>query len=515
MVDFARDIKEIYKTNLNLLNLLPDTEDTKERRLVLKGEIGGIETALKALKMYHLLEDKETKIETNNLLQIGVICRPARKNLCTCGTFLQGYEWDTVNYYGCRVCGNTNWVSSKSAKVTWRKANSTIEVVADYDKKQIKLIRKDKKYSIDWVKEEINQRITESELLIDIEERKVYKVNKKKLIELNEEEANSFAKGVYDMGYESELEETYNKMSPLWKIKKTRYTNFLYSFTYYLKHPHTLLLNTLGKDNFFEPERGWRCVDTTQTSPTKMLGVTNRVIRFMIDRPLEFTFLPDIKEFIADFGVDNFINGIELMGGHWNIVNRLESLRRLLTEGYKIKDLYAYTQRAYQYQALEQENTLQLLCDYVNMSLFMEVGYIKYPKTLRLVHDVRQRDYKVVLDEKQTEIFRKRCEDKHYLNHKQGKYSIVVPKEPTDVTREGQVLGHCVASYVPKIVQGDTTIVFLRQTDDIDTPYVTIELTKRNHIVQMEGKNRRKPSKDDLEFITKWANKKGITYNFK
>lgn len=501
-------VKELYNKWLDIFNSLDDSEYGREEKRRIKYFLNGIEETLKSLKMLHLLDEDKPSV-SENPLNIGIICTEARKNLCVCGAFLKGYSWDDPNHYGCRICGNVKWKKINSSKPSWRKAETKVRVEADDEKGQIKVIRTDVKFMIDWVKEEVQVKTFDKVLLIDVNNRKLFMQKGKKLVEVDETNIEKFLRGFDDEKIVDVVISYYNKLEKYWKLPD-RYYSGLKEFCIYFKYPHLTLLNTFGDRTFFNPTMHLSLVDETKTSPEKMLGVTNRVIRVMVEKHISLSDLPEIRLFIREFGVDNFFNALSIIHSYWRISGDLACIRILMREGYKIKDLKAYIERASEYQALSPHDTLQLLEDYVKMSKDMGVGYIKYPKSLRKVHDVRQRDYRVVISEEQTEMFKKRYEEKQYLVYGDKNFKIVLPKEPVDVTIEGQELGHCVASYVSRIVNGLSLIVFLRKAGEEDKPYITIELSDFNKVVQVEGKNRRKPNKEEKEFIRKWCKAKGL-----
>jgi DNA polymerase III psi subunit len=95
------------------------------------------------------------------------------------------------------------------------------------------------------------------------------------------------------------------------------------------------------------------------------------------------------------------------------------------------------------------------------------------------------------------------------LAYENEKYAIVVPFELSDLRTEGCKLHHCVGSYVSSVGTGQTTIVFLRQKEDIDTPFMTCEIYQ-NSIRQIHGlmNNNIKDQKDPdgiNSFITEWC----------
>ncbi len=97
---------------------------------------------------------------------------------------------------------------------------------------------------------------------------------------------------------------------------------------------------------------------------------------------------------------------------------------------------------------------------------------------------------------KTVELFEKRAPKLQQKYGKVGaKYFIRIPQTPVEVIEEGQALHHCVGgySYISGHAAGKNPILFLRRTDDPDTPFYTMEINVRtNEIIQCEGG----PSKD-------------------
>lgn len=145
--------------------------------------------------------------------------------------------------------------------------------------------------------------------------------------------------------------------------------------------------------------------------------------------------------------------------------------------------------------------------DYIRMTKEMDyVRFERYPKYLKTIHDIVSRNYKVKLDEiklKQWEIEYEK--NKQFQYTYQG-YKIFPPKEPKELIEEGNVLGHCVGSYVDKVAKGLSTILFLRETKDLEKPLVTIEV-KNNLITQAKGKMNYPPTTKEKNVIEKFAKK--------
>lgn len=138
----------------------------------------------------------------------------------------------------------------------------------------------------------------------------------------------------------------------------------------------------------------------------------------------------------------------------------------------------------------------------------------KYPKNWLTTFRRTKRNYddmKKQIDEKK---FNEEVSKHKNLEYQDKKYSIILPEESSDVRREGAGLKHCVASYVDRIANGQTCIVFCRENFDIDEPYVTIEV-KNNRITQAYGYQDSKPDVDALKFLAKWAKQKNLTLAWK
>jgi len=97
-----------------------------------------------------------------------------------------------------------------------------------------------------------------------------------------------------------------------------------------------------------------------------------------------------------------------------------------------------------------------------------------------------------------------------------GIFSIVVPKEMTEISKEGVRLHHCVGSYAQFVFHGYTDILFLRRNEDIDTSFYTIEV-QNGRLQQIHGLYNRwlGNSPEAIPFVYKWLNERGIVFEKK
>ena len=133
----------------------------------------------------------------------------------------------------------------------------------------------------------------------------------------------------------------------------------------------------------------------------------------------------------------------------------------------------------------------------------------KYPKNWLTTFRRTKRNYDDIKKRIDEEKFSKQVELNNDLLYEDKKFSIILPQESNDVRKEGSILKHCVASYVDRITNGQTCILFCREKEDVTEPYVTVEV-KNNAITQAYGYQDSKPPVDALKFLAKWAKKKDL-----
>jgi len=92
-------------------------------------------------------------------------------------------------------------------------------------------------------------------------------------------------------------------------------------------------------------------------------------------------------------------------------------------------------------------------------------------------------------------------------------FSIISPSEPVEILTEGRILHHCVASYLSLVCEGKTSILFVRKSDDLSTPFFTLEI-RNNKVRQCHGlMNRNIGTEIGLtEFIKNYCSIKKINF---
>lgn len=177
---------------------------------------------------------------------------------------------------------------------------------------------------------------------------------------------------------------------------------------------------------------------------------------------------------------------------------------------------------------IEKQNTnLSSYADYIEASNYLGIDMTlqknKYPHEFQKWHDIRIDQYRTKLieeDKKQKQEFRKRFSlvAKKYLplqRNLKDNFVVIIAKKPKDLVNEGDKLHHCVGrmNYDQKFVKEQSLIFFIRNKENIDIPFVTLEYSLDNHkVLQCYGDHDTKPTNEVLDFVYKtwlpYANRK-------
>lgn len=93
------------------------------------------------------------------------------------------------------------------------------------------------------------------------------------------------------------------------------------------------------------------------------------------------------------------------------------------------------------------------------------------------------------------------------LEFEDDNYSIIACPKLSDLTIEGQVLHHCVGTYINSVSNGYEYILFLRKKEQLDTPFFTIDVTPELKVRQIHGAYNCNMSKELIPFVDSWAKK--------
>lgn len=177
-----------------------------------------------------------------------------------------------------------------------------------------------------------------------------------------------------------------------------------------------------------------------------------------------------------------------------------------------LKTYLEYLDYLMRYEGLDFNNAVIYHKDYLSMTNDV-MGHIdeKYPKMLISLHHIANVNFQEAhkeLEVEKEEVFHRniKCEDYKDLEYSDDDYLIKAPITVRDVIDEGNVLHHCVGSYVDLINSGLTRIYFLRKRKDPDVPFVTVEV-KGGCLNQVSAVCNKRPDVDVLKFLNEFAAK--------
>uniref|UniRef100_UPI00359C1A52 PcfJ domain-containing protein n=1 Tax=Thomasclavelia spiroformis TaxID=29348 RepID=UPI00359C1A52 len=130
----------------------------------------------------------------------------------------------------------------------------------------------------------------------------------------------------------------------------------------------------------------------------------------------------------------------------------------------------------------------------------------KYPDDIKKAHDDLMVKIETVKSKKQDEAILNRVNDGlNKLRFADDKYVITPANSSEDLIRESAKLNHCVKTYADKYAKGMTNIFLVRERENVNEPFYTLELID-NDIKQLRGNHNCKPTGEVVKFINKWAN---------
>ncbi|XZN20333.1 PcfJ domain-containing protein [Clostridium perfringens] len=148
--------------------------------------------------------------------------------------------------------------------------------------------------------------------------------------------------------------------------------------------------------------------------------------------------------------------------------------------------------------------------DYINNAVKLKYDLTKdmviFPRNFNEAHDIAA-DLIIKLEQNKNyvgfmEHYKNLGEE---YNYESEKYIIVKPQKPIDLIKEGQALNHCVGSYIKSVANNKTTILFVREKDNIEKPFYTLEI-KKDRLIQCRTKRNEsyKENKEVKEFVDKY-----------
>ena len=246
------------------------------------------------------------------------------------------------------------------------------------------------------------------------------------------------------------------------------------------------------------------------------LDSTRNFVNAFIDRDLNFSC--DIRTF------ENLINNFYLANGMGEL---LTDNRRGLNYSYRKYDINtslfsknlaridmkAFTDYCLTYQRegfTELRGFFQALMDDWRMQgQLSNCVREKYPRNLATHHNQLIMKYKFVSTEIDKEKFTKYYKAQKKMEWQNDEYIVKVPETVEDMVDEAIQQNNCLRSYICRVLEGQTTIFFLRKKKDPEKSLVTLEVNN-GEVVQAKAHFNKTPSHKEMEAVREWAEAKKI-----
>ncbi len=122
--------------------------------------------------------------------------------------------------------------------------------------------------------------------------------------------------------------------------------------------------------------------------------------------------------------------------------------------------------------------------------------FVLFPKNLKEEHDKVERLLEIKKNKKADRAIKKMYKELMILyGWENNKYQIVAPKNAEEIITEGQNLHHCVKTYLERVQKKQTTILFLREKEDPEKSFYTIEV-REGKLIQCRGLHNKSYTED-------------------
>lgn len=175
----------------------------------------------------------------------------------------------------------------------------------------------------------------------------------------------------------------------------------------------------------------------------------------------------------------------------------------------------------YMHEALK-DNKLQIIDYHDYLQMAAGLGYdlkdkwVLYPKNLeerheQLIEERQEKDaeLKKIEDDKKNGTLYEVIQKEHWKDYEMEdeNFCLRLPQTVHEIRQEGNALHHCVATYIDRMVRGQTCILLLRAKADPLTPLYTMEV-RNGYVVQCRGKYNCSMTDEVKEFVERFKKAK-------
>ena len=259
-----------------------------------------------------------------------------------------------------------------------------------------------------------------------------------------------------------------------------------------------------------------------RTAPGMQAHLTKKMAHFFLQTPAEY----DIK--------DALIYGqVMALGGNETLVKRLIALR--IKYLFQDQEMWMALLRLFiKYPELKKERQIERIVSYLNAQRFARVFIDDYGQLGR--EEVKKFDLKgKTVNSLMREVKHWENANNYYDGNNQHLitwtpakvrnflyqankadkrspvYRIMQLTNNFAIQREGEVMRHCVGSYLERCTDGETSIWALTATTYNGVkPLLTIQVHKAKTIVQVRGKNNSMPTVENSNLVRQWAKREKL-----
>ncbi|MEN8907225.1 MAG: PcfJ domain-containing protein, partial [Clostridiales bacterium] len=262
---------------------------------------------------------------------------------------------------------------------------------------------------------------------------------------------------------------------------------------------------------------------------SKITGMPTKILNYLSKSIKTFDELINSSTYIEKFGYNNFvifINNKSLNFSH------LQKVSRLLDFNYKSKELFKFIDELAKINICTKSSNdvycigkicnfscekkyqnkktidywLNLIDNCLVLSKKSNLKINKYNKYILNDYNLLKQINNTYLENvDDTNLKLKNYYNKisYKLIQFDNKYKLICPKSIRDFKVEEYNMKHCISSYIENVIKNQTTILFLKK--DNGNCYMTLELNKKNELIQAKKKLNILPDKDDLKYLKKLA----------
>lgn len=182
---------------------------------------------------------------------------------------------------------------------------------------------------------------------------------------------------------------------------------------------------------------------------------------------------------------------------------KVSTFNKLINDfGYTAKALMLYIDSLKTYEAIEDMGFLiNEIYDYASMMHRISHKFDKYPRHFLTTHKIASRNYNRLKEQFDEEDFKKQIDEG--MEKTFGNYCFIYPKCTQDIKDEAVQQNNCVASYIKRVIEGESHILFLRKKEQPDKSLVTIQV-KNGKIIQALQRFNHPLTEEQQEVVDKW-----------